>query len=209
MKDKKILEYAPGHLADLNYIGGIDEVGRGCGAGPVVTACVVLPKGFSSPLIRDSKLLKTEKQKKDAYDLIMENALAVSCKAGSVSDIETLGLNPATYKAMHECINEVKTYLAIENDKLEAILLDGNTWDKNTDVKVELVVKGDDTYTCIAAASIVAKVRRDEYMVKLHELFPNYGWNTNVGYLSAEHIKGLNEHGATKYHRKSYVKKFI
>lgn len=209
MKDNKILEYAPEHLAQFEYIGGIDEVGRGAGAGPVVTACVVLPKGFSSPLIRDSKLLKTDKQKKEAYDLIMANALAVSCKAGSVSDIDSIGINPTTFKAMHECIVEVNEILGKEGKKMEAILLDGREWDKKTDVKVELVIKGDDTYTSIAAAAIVAKVRRDEYMVKLHELHPHYGWNTNVGYLSGEHTKGLKEHGACKYHRKSYVKKFI
>lgn len=208
MKDGKILKYAPEHLAHLDYIAGIDEVGRGCGAGPVVTACVVLPRGFSSPLIRDSKKLN-DKQKKEAYDLIIDNALAISCKAGSVSDIDSMGINPTTFKAMHECINEVKDKLSKQHRQIDAILLDGREWDKNTDVEVELATKGDDTYTSIASAAIVAKVRRDEYMVKLHELFPNYGWKTNVGYLSAEHIKALNEHGATKYHRKSYVKKFI
>lgn len=208
MKDGKILEYAPEHLAHLDYIGGIDEVGRGCGAGPVVTACVVLPRGFSSPLIRDSKKLN-DKQKKEAYDLIIANALAISCKAGSVSDIDSIGINPTTFKAMHECINEVNDKLSKQHRQIDAILLDGREWDKNSDVEVELVIKGDDTYTSIASAAIVAKVRRDEYMVKLHELYPNYGWKTNVGYLSAEHIKGLKEHGACKYHRNSYIKKFI
>lgn len=208
MKLDKTLAYSPEHLAHLDYIAGIDEVGRGCGAGPVVTACVVLPKGFSSPLIRDSKKL-TEKQKKEAYDLIMENALAVSCKAGSVADIDLLGINPATFKAMHECINEVNILLNAQGVKIESILLDGNVWDKNTNVEVELVTKGDDTYLNIASAAIVAKVRRDEYMVKLHDLHPQYGWKTNVGYLSAEHINGLKDHGACKYHRNSYIKKFI
>jgi ribonuclease HII len=208
MKDNKTLEYAPKHLAHLDYICGIDEVGRGCGAGPVVTACVVLPRGFSSSLIRDSKKLN-EKQKKEAYDLIMANALAVSCKAGSVADIESLGINPTTFKAMHECIDDVNKQLLSKGTKIESILLDGNVWDKNTNVKVELVTKGDDTYLNIASAAIIAKVRRDEYMVKLHELYPNYGWKTNVGYLSAEHIKGLKEYGACKYHRNSYIKKFI
>lgn len=209
MKDNKILEYAPEHLAHLDYVCGIDEVGRGCGAGPVVTAAVILPKGFTSPLIRDSKKLN-DKQKKEAYDLIMANAIAISCKAGLVSDIDKLGINPTTYKAMHESIIEVNTILALQNKpKIESILLDGIVWDKNTYVQVELVPKGDDTYLSIAAAAIIAKVRRDEYMVKLHELYPNYGWKTNMGYLSAEHIRGLKEYGACKYHRKEYVKKFI
>ncbi len=210
MKLDKILEYAPEHLVDLEYICGIDEVGRGCGAGPVVTAAVILPKGFKSPLLRDSKKL-SEKQKKEAYELIMANALAISCKAGSVTDIDTIGINPTTFKAMNECISEVSLILAVGNseNKIQAILLDGIVWEKNSNVEVELVPKGDDTYLSIAAAAIVAKVRRDEYMVKLHELYPNYGWKTNVGYLSAEHINGLKEHGACKYHRKEYVKKFI
>ncbi len=203
MKLDKTLDYAPEHLAHLDYICGIDEVGRGCGAGPVVTAAVVLPKGFKSNLLRDSKKL-SEKQKKEAYELIMANALAISCKAGSVSDIDSIGINPTTYKAMHECIVEVNDILTIES-----ILLDGIVWDKNTDVKVELVPKGDDTYLSIAAAAIVAKVRRDEYMVKLHDLYPNYAWDSNKGYLTEAHINGLKTNGATKYHRKEYIKKII
>lgn len=201
MKDKKILEYAPTHLAHLEYICGIDEVGRGCGAGPVVTAAVILPKNFTSPLIRDSKKLN-DKQKKEAYDLIMENALDIQCHAGSVTDIETLKINQTTFNTMLKCINELKI-------KPEAILLDGTVKDKAWDFDVELVTKGDDTYLSIAAAAIVAKVRRDEYMVKLHDLFPQYGWDTNAGYLSPAHIAGLKEHGVCKYHRNSYIKKFI
>lgn len=208
MKLDKILDYAPEKLQELEYICGIDEVGRGCGAGPVVTAAVVLPKNFKSNLLRDSKKL-SDKQKKEAYELIMENALAISCKAGIVTDIDTMGINPATFKAMHECISEVETILAVKHQKLDTILLDGIVWDKNSEIKVNLVPKGDDTYMSIAAAAIVAKVRRDEYMVKLHQLYPNYGWDTNVGYLSPAHIKGLKDHGATKYHRKDYIKKFI
>ena len=203
MKLDKTLDYAPEHLAHLDYICGIDEVGRGCGAGPVVTAAVVLPKGFKSNLLRDSKKL-SEKQKKEAYELIIANALAISCKAGSVSDIDTIGINPTTYKAMRECIVEVNNILTIES-----ILLDGIVWDKNTDVKVELVPKGDDTYMSIAAAAIIAKVRRDKYMVKLHDLYPNYAWDSNKGYLTEAHINGLKTNGATKYHRKEYIKKII
>lgn len=201
MKLDKILEYAPQHLVELNYICGIDEVGRGCGAGPVVTAAVILPKNFKSNLLRDSKKL-SEKQKKEAYELIIENAISISCKAGSVNDIDSIGINPTTFKAMHECIAEL-------DPKPEYILLDGIVWDKKGDIKVELVPKGDDTYLSIAAAAIVAKVRRDEYMVKLHELHPEYNWDSNKGYLTEAHINGLKSNGACKYHRKEYVKKFI
>lgn len=174
----------------------------------MVTACVVLPRGFSSPLIRDSKKLN-DKQKKEAYYLILENAISISCSAGSVKDIDDRGINTATFNTMLKDINQVKSDLKLLDKELGCILLDGIVWLKESDVEVELVPKGDDTYLSIAAAAIVAKVRRDEYMVKLHDLHPEYVWDSNKGYLSPAHIKALKEHGATKYHRKDYIKKFI
>lgn len=201
MKLDKTLDYAPIHLKHLEYLCGIDEVGRGCGAGPVVTAAVILPKGFSSPLLRDSKKL-SEKQRLEAYQLIIGNALDISCNAGSVSDIDELGINPATFKVMHKCIDE----LTITPDY---ILLDGTVWDNIGNIRVELVPKGDDTYLSIAAAAIVAKVRRDEYMVKLHKLYPKYDWDSNKGYLSPSHIAAIKEIGVCKYHRNQYVRNFI
>lgn len=201
MKLDKTLDYAPIHLQHLEYLCGIDEVGRGCGAGPVVTAAVILPKGFSSPLLRDSKKL-SEKQRLEAYQLIIGNALDISCNAGSVSDIDELGINPATFKVMHKCIDE----LTITPDY---ILLDGTVWDNIGNISVELVPKGDDTYLSIAAAAIVAKVRRDEYMVKLHKLYPKYDWDSNKGYLSPSHIAAIKEIGVCKYHRNQYVRNFI
>lgn len=185
---------------------GIDEVGRGASAGPVVTAAVIMPKGFKSPLIRDSKKL-SEKQRNEAYKLIMENALAVSCNAGSVSDINSLGINTATFKTMHKCLDDLSI-------KPDYILVDGIVWEpyKGTNGdnnSLTLVPKGDDIYTCIAAAAIVAKVRRDEYMSKLHEQFPEYHWDSNKGYLTPDHIEALKKHGANKYHRIMYVKNFI
>ena len=186
-------------------VAGLDEVGRGCGAGPVVTAAVVLPRGFSSPLIRDSKKL-TENQRDEAYKLIMDNAISVSCKAGSVRDIDSLGINKTTFKTMHKCIDT----LSIRPDLL---LIDGNQWENykgsNSDNVYELVTKGDDIYTCIAAAAIVAKVRRDEYMCKLHDLHPEYNWSSNKGYLTKDHISALKTHGKNRYHRKQFVKKFV
>lgn len=201
MKLDKTLDYAPINLQHLEYLCGIDEVGRGCGAGPVVTAAVILPKGFSSPLLRDSKKL-SEKQRLEAYQLIIGNALDISCNAGSVSDIDELGINPATFKVMHKCIDE----LTITPDY---ILLDGTVWDNIGNISVELVPKGDDTYLSIAAAAIVAKVRRDEYMVKLHKLYPKYDWDSNKGYLSPSHIAAIKEIGVCKYHRNQYVRNFI
>ena len=197
-KTKKILE----DFGDYDYVVGLDEVGRGCGAGPVVTAAVIMPKDFKSPLIRDSKILN-DKQKAEAYQLILDNALAISCNAGSVNDINSYGIDNTTFKTMHRCLDGLKI-------EPEQILVDGTVWEKWTkDIPVTLVPKGDDTYTCIAAAAIVAKVKRDEYMTKLHELYPIYLWNGNKGYLSPQHIAAIKENGICKYHRNQYVRNFL
>jgi ribonuclease HII len=201
-KEKKLLEDWP----EYEHVAGLDEVGRGCGAGPVVTAAVIMPRGFKSPLIRDSKKL-SEKQRNEAYKLIQDNALAISCNAGSVSDVNDLGINKATFKTMHRCLDELSV-------RPQYILVDGNVWEDYTGTnadnnKLTLVPKGDDTYTCIAAAAIVAKVRRDEYMGKLHELYPLYNWKGNKGYLTPDHILALKTHGANKYHRTLFIKNFV
>lgn len=202
----KILEYAPPNIIDLEFICGIDEVGRGCGAGPVVTAAVIMPKTFKSPLIRDSKKL-SEKQRLEAYDLIMKNVIAYSCNAGSVRDIDELGINKATFKCMHKCIDDLSV-------KPHSILVDGNVWEEykgsnGDNTSVILVPKGDDIYMSIAAAAIVAKVRRDEYMCKLHRLHPEYNWCKNKGYLTPDHISALKSNGRNRYHRTLYIKNFI
>lgn len=196
-KIKKILE----DYGDFDLVVGLDEVGRGCGAGPVVTAAVIMPKGFKSELIRDSKQL-TENQRKLAYELIMENALDIVCEASSIKDVNELGINPATFKTMHKCLRGLKL-------KPEHILVDGTVWEKYSETPVTMVPKGDDTYTCIAAAAIIAKVRRDEYMDKLHLLYPVYDWHNNKGYLSPKHISAIKEHGVCKYHRTQYIKNFV
>lgn len=188
------------------FVAGIDEVGKGCGAGPVVSSAVILPKGFRSSLIRDSKQLN-EKQRNEAYKVITENAIAYTCNAGSVKDINAMGINPITFKTMHKCIDDL-------TQKPDYILVDGDVWENykgtNGDNNfLTLIPKGDDLYTCIAAASIVAKVRRDEYMTKLHELFPIYNWKENKGYLTPEHIDALKKHGWNKHHRLMFIKNFI
>lgn len=206
MKLDKILDYAPEHLLKYDYIAGVDEAGRGCGAGPVVTAAVILPKGFSSPLIRDSKKL-SEKQRNEAYKLILDNAITISCNAGSVIDINDIGVDKATYKTMYKCISE----LTIQP---EHVLVDGISWQSYPEEKdytnmMSLVPKGDDTFTSIAAAAIVAKVRRDEYMTKLHDKYPEYNWVGNKGYLTPDHIAALKEIGSNKYHRTKYIRNFV
>lgn len=201
-KEKKLLE----DYGDFDFVAGLDEVGRGCGAGPVVTAAVIMPKGFKSPLIRDSKKL-SPKQREEAYKLILENAISVSCNAGSVSNINEMGIDKTTYKTMYKCLSELIV-------KPQHILVDGVAWETysdeiNYDDIITLVPKGDDTYTCIAAAAIVAKVRRDEYMNKLHELFPSYNWGSNKGYLTPDHISALKEFGSNRYHRTKYIRNFV
>jgi ribonuclease HII len=196
-KVKKILE----DFGDYDYVVGLDETGRGAGAGPVVTAAVIMPKGFKSELIRDSKQL-TEKQRKDAYKLIIDNAIDITCEAVSATVINQIGINPATFKAMHMCLDKLKT-------TPEHILVDGTVWEQYSDTPVTTVPKGDDTYTCIAAAAIVAKVRRDEYMAKIHSLHPKYEWSGNKGYLSAGHIAAIKKIGSCRYHRTQYIKNFV
>jgi ribonuclease HII len=201
-KDKKILE----DYGDFEFVAGLDEVGRGCGAGPVVTAAVIMPKGFKSPLIRDSKKL-SPKQRGEAYNLIIENAISVSCNAGSVGDINEMGIDKATYKTMYKCLSELSV-------KPQHVLVDGISWETYDDEinyghMMSLVPKGDDTYTCIAAAAIVAKVRRDEYMSKLSEKYPEYNWGGNKGYLTPDHIAALKEIGPNRYHRTKYIRNFV
>jgi len=182
---------------------GLDEIGRGCGAGPVVTAAVILPRGFKSTLIRDSKKL-SEKQRNEAYKLIMDNALVYTCNAGSVKDINEIGINKATFKTMHKCLDELTI-------KPNHILIDGIVWEEYLGLNkapISLIPKGDDKYACIAAAAIVAKVRRDEYMIKLHELFPVYKFDSNKGYLTGDHIAAIKEHGPCKYHRTKFIQNF-
>jgi ribonuclease HII len=201
-KEKKILE----HYGNLDFVAGLDEVGRGCGAGPVVTAAVIMPKSFKSVLIRDSKKLSPT-QRQVAYELIMLNAVSVSCHAGSVNDINEMGIDKATYKTMYKCLSDLSV-------KPDHVLVDGTSWQSyddeiNYENMMTLVPKGDDTYTCIAAAAIVAKVRRDEYMSKLNDLYPNYNWVGNKGYLTPDHISALKEFGPNKYHRTKYIRNFV
>jgi ribonuclease HII len=205
-KTKKVLERCPDNINHLEHICGIDEVGRGCGAGPVFTSAVILPRDFTSDLIRDSKKL-SEKQRNEAYKLIMDNALYVSCEYGSVDEINEHGIDKATFKSMYKCISN----LSVEP---EHILVDGISWETYGDEKdyneiVTLVPKGDDTYLSIAAAAIIAKVTRDKYMTDLSESYPNYFWGKNKGYLTSDHISAIKEFGPNEHHRTKYIRNFV
>jgi ribonuclease HII len=185
---------------NLKLVAGVDEVGWGAFAGPIVTAAVILPPDFESELIVDSKLIcksKTKMQK--AYDLIMENAIAVSCTAVQASKINELGPQPSLDLCIKQSIDGL-------NEEPEWLLIDGNRYNPHrSDLPYKLVEKGDNTYLSIAAAAIIAKYRRDEYMVKVHDKHPHYNFSGSKGYYCSKHKVGLVEHGKSRYHRDKYV----
>ena len=179
---------------------GVDEVGRGCLAGPVMAAAVILPDGFTDPIIRDSKKL-SKSQRERAYDLILEKALYVSSAFVIEKTIDEINILNATFMAMDKAIHG----LLIKPDFL---YIDGDKFPGYEDVPHECIVKGDSLAPCISAASIVAKVRRDQIMRDLAEFLPGYGWEKNVGYGTKEHIDAINKLGLTAHHRKTFCKKF-
>lgn len=195
------LVYGPEELLETDNVCGMDEVGRGCFAGPVVTAAVILPKNFYSPLLRDSKKL-TEKQRKEAYNLIIENAISYSIQAVQAREINVLGINPSTFKAMEMCIADLKV-------KPSHLLIDGTQWDSDNGIPHTCVPKGDDTYLSIAAASILAKVKRDDYMTKVNDIHPEYNFKGNKGYFCKKHGEALLKLGMTNYHRHQYVNTWL
>lgn len=183
----------------LTLVAGIDEVGRGSLAGPVVTAAVILPPEFKSKFIIDSKLIcRSKKRIKKAYDIIMDNALYVHCDAKSAKIINKVGIEDATWESIHACIDDLGV-------TPEHILIDGDKYVDGHGIPYTTVVKGDNKYLSVAAASIVAKYRRDEYMGRVHEVYPHYGFDGNKGYFSSKHKDGLLEHGRCSYHRDKYV----
>lgn len=191
----------PSHLDDTKILIGLDEAGRGCLAGPVVMAGVILPKDFQSDIVKDSKKL-SEKKRKEAFELIKQEAIAWSISFISPDDIDDLNILQATMKGMHQCLNELE-------GKYNHILVDGNYFNPYKNIPYDCVIKGDNTYYSIAAASILAKVSRDEYMKKLHLSHPEYDWCSNKGYGSSSHIQKIKDIGYTEHHRKSFLKNII
>lgn len=191
----------PKELDNLEFIAGVDEVGRGCLSGPVFAAAVILPKDFKSDNIKDSKKL-SEKGRLKAYEEIYKNAIDISVHSVSPQDIDKHNIQNAVYASMNGAIDGLET-------KPEHILVDGNIFDSYSDIPYTCVVKGDNKYLPIASASIVAKVIRDEYMKKLHEDYPMYHWDKNKGYGSKHHIEIIKEQGITHHHRKTFLKKIL
>ena len=186
--------------SDCTYICGIDEVGRGPFAGPVVAGAVILPKDDPILYLNDSKQL-TAKKREELYDIIMEQAVAVGLGYASYERIDEINILQATYEAMREAISK----LAVQPDIL---LNDAVTIPKVTIQQVP-IIKGDAKSVSIAAASIVAKVTRDRMMVKYDELYPEYHFAENKGYGSAAHIEALKKYGPTPIHRRTFIQNFL
>ncbi len=175
---------------------GCDEAGRGCYAGPVFAAAVILPPGFFHPLLNDSKQL-LEKQRDELRPVIEKEAIAYAVAAVDNEEIDQVNILKASFKAMHLALDKL-------NKRPQSLLIDGNRFIPYKKIPHRCFVKGDGLYASIAAASILAKTYRDEYMKKLHEEFPYYHWAHNKGYGTAAHRKAIEEYGLCKYHRKSF-----
>lgn len=175
---------------------GCDEAGRGCLAGPVVAAAVILPPDFSHPLLNDSKKL-SDKQRRLLRPIIEENAIAYCVGFVSNEEIDKINILQASFLAMNRAVEGLK-------QKPELLLIDGNRFKNNTDIAFQCIVKGDSLYQSIAAASILAKTYRDDYMLNLHKEFPNYHWDKNMGYPTKAHRQAIIENGISPFHRKSF-----
>lgn len=186
--------------AKCGYICGIDEVGRGPLAGPVVAGAVILPADCDILYINDSKKL-TAAKREELYDVIMEKAVAVGIGMASPKRIDEINILQATYEAMREAISR----LSVKPD----ILLNDAVTIPGVDIRQVPIIKGDAKSISIGAASIIAKVTRDRMMEEYDRIFPEYGFASNKGYGSAEHIKALKEVGPSEIHRASFIKNFV
>ncbi len=175
---------------------GCDEVGRGCLAGPVVAAAVILPAKYRHKLLNDSKQLK-KADREQLQEEIKRDALAWAVAEVSPQEIDQINILKASFKAMHLALDQ----LSIEP---ELLLIDGNRFNAYQKIQYECIVKGDSKFLSIAAASVLAKTYRDELMEKLSLQYPGYGWATNMGYPTFEHRDGIRLLGITPYHRKSF-----
>lgn len=176
---------------------GCDEAGRGCLAGPVFAAAVILPKKFKHALLNDSKKLN-EVQRKYLRPIIEENAITYAVAQVSAEEIDKINILNASFLAMHRALDQLKVIP-------QSLLIDGNRFNKYKDIPHHCIIEGDGKYMSIAAASILAKTYRDDYMETLHESFPHYDWKNNKAYATLSHRTAIIEHGITEHHRKSFT----
>jgi ribonuclease HII len=175
---------------------GVDEAGRGCFAGPVFAAAVILPKDFHHPVLNDSKQL-TKEERDLLRPIIEKESISYAVAKIGNEEIDQINILQASYKAMHLALNKLKT-------KPQLLLVDGNRFKRYKHLPHQCIIKGDGMYTSIAAASVLAKTYRDAYMQSLHKKFKMYAWKTNKGYGTPEHRSAIEQHGLCQYHRKSF-----
>lgn len=176
---------------------GCDEAGRGCLAGPVFAAAVILPPEFNHPILNDSKKLSS-RQRDLLREIIIANAIDYSIQSVSNTEIDKINILNASILAMHKAIKEIR------KAHPDIILVDGNRFKPVRGINHKCIIKGDGIFTSIAAASVLAKTSRDQYMRQLHEEYPQYGWNINKGYPTKMHREAIAKFGVSPYHRISY-----
>lgn len=184
------------NFSSLTFECGTDEAGRGCLAGPVTAAALVLPENFLNELLNDSKQL-SEKNRDLLRPIIEESALCYSITHIEPLIIDEINILNASIHAMQECIKKL-------NPIPNYIIVDGNRFKPVENIPHSCIIKGDSKYLSIAAASVLAKTYRDDYMNKIHEEFPMYNWKKNKGYPTKEHREAIRKYGTTKYHRMSF-----
>lgn len=182
---------------------GTDEAGRGCLAGPVTAAAVMLPDHFKNEILTDSKLL-SERKREILKPIIEEQAIAYSYSHIMMDEIDEINILNASILGMHRSINTMIHTLSRKREYPQHILVDGNRFKSYPNIDHTTVIKGDSKYLSIAAASIIAKTERDQYMNRIHEEYPMYNWKKNKGYPTKEHREAIRTYGITKYHRKSF-----
>lgn len=175
---------------------GCDEAGRGCLAGSVFAAAVILPSDYDNHVLNDSKQL-TRKKRNELREVIMQAAVAWAVGEVSPQEIDEINILRASFLAMHRALDQLKV-------RPQAIIVDGNRFTPYHDIPYTTIVKGDAKYQSIAAASILAKTFRDDYMDRLAEEYPQYHWESNMGYPTREHRAAIQQYGVTPYHRRSY-----
>ena len=186
----------PAYYQDVLIEAGCDEAGRGCLAGPVFAAAVILPKDFEHPLLNDSKLL-SEKQRYALRPEIEAAALSFAVASLCNNTIDEVNILQASFRCMHEAIKKLHV-------TPQLLLIDGNRFHPYPAIPHQCIVEGDRLYASIAAAGILAKTYRDDFMMGLHEQHPEYGWARNKGYGTKEHQQALHQYGPSRYHRRSF-----
>lgn len=184
------------HYYDNLVEAGCDEAGRGCLAGSVYAAAVILPPDYENDLLNDSKKL-TAKKRYALREVIQRDALAWAVGIVTPEEIDKINILNASFLAMHRALDQLSL-------RPEAVIVDGNRFKPYQDLPFTTIVKGDGKYLSIAAASVLAKTYRDDYMLSLAKEYPQYDWQSNMGYPTKKHRQAIRDHGITPYHRKSY-----